>query len=116
MGLPKAGGIGAAFSFGQTGTKPMETTSYQRIARRQFGYVAGTGLATAVGGWLGCGRHEGRNERRTLYVFNWSDYIDDDALAQFEKKFSCAVVYDNYSSDSELETRLATAAGSYDVV
>jgi len=45
-------------------------------------------------------------------VFNWSDYIHEDALSRFEGEFNCKVVYDNYSSDSELETRLATAAGS----
>ena len=28
----------------------------------------------------------------------------------------CRVVYDNYSSDAELETRLATGGGAYDVV
>lgn len=52
----------------------------------------------------------------TLKVFNWSDYIHEDALSQFEKQTGCSIVYDNYSSDSELETRLATAAGSYDIV
>jgi len=51
-----------------------------------------------------------------LNVFNWSDYIHEDVIAQFEEKTGCTVIYDNYSSDSELETRLATAAGSYDVV
>jgi spermidine/putrescine transport system substrate-binding protein len=53
---------------------------------------------------------------RQLRVFNWSDYIDEEVIAQFEQKTGCTIVYDNYSSDSELETRLATAAGSYDVV
>src|SRR5215212_1998716 len=65
----------------------------------------------------GCGRAKHRpSEGRQLSVFNWSDYIQEDALLQFEEKTGCTVVYDNYSSDSELETRLATAAGSYDVV
>src|SRR5437868_3341227 len=68
--------------------------------------------ALAVGSTVsGCGR-----ERSKLNVFNWSDYIHEDLVAEFERQASCTVVYDNYSSDSELETRLATGAGSYDVV
>jgi spermidine/putrescine transport system substrate-binding protein len=55
-------------------------------------------------------------QNRRLSVFNWSDYIDEEVIARFESKANCRVVYDNYSSDSELETRLATGAGSYDVV
>jgi spermidine/putrescine-binding protein len=71
-------------------------------------------MAWAVGG---CSRGlETATRSRQLSVFNWSDYIHEEALARFEEKAGCTVVYDNYSSDSELETRLATAAGSYDVV
>jgi spermidine/putrescine-binding protein len=65
----------------------------------------------------GCGRAKNTtNPDRQLSVFNWSDYIHEGALAQFEEKTGSSIVYDNYASDSELETRLATAAGSYDVV
>jgi spermidine/putrescine-binding protein len=53
---------------------------------------------------------------RNLKVFNWSDYIADDVLPEFEQHTRSDVVYDNYSSDSELEARLSTAAGRYDVV
>jgi spermidine/putrescine transport system substrate-binding protein len=65
----------------------------------------------------GCG-HRGQTgaEGNQLKVFNWSDYIDDGVVPEFERRTGCTVVYDNYSSDSELETRLATGAGSYDVV
>jgi spermidine/putrescine-binding protein len=54
--------------------------------------------------------------KRQLYVFNWSDYIHEDVIPEFERRTSCTVVYDNYSSDAELETRLATGGGAYDVV
>lgn len=51
-----------------------------------------------------------------MKVFNWSDYIAEDVIPEFEQRAGCRVVYDNYSSDSELEARLSTAAGRYDVV
>jgi spermidine/putrescine-binding protein len=69
---------------------------------------AALAIASTIGG---CGRLQS-----ILKVFNWSDYIRDDLIAEFERQTGCTVVYDNYSSDSELETRLATGAGSYDVV
>jgi spermidine/putrescine-binding protein len=66
--------------------------------------------------WAGCHRPGGRGER-VLKVFNWSDYVDQEVIDEFEAAHDCAVVYDNYASDAELETRLATGAGStYDVV
>src|SRR4051794_25315156 len=75
--------------------------------------AAALGLST-----LGCGRRsaESGHGERQLKVFNWSDYIADDVLPEFEQRTGCRVVYDNYSSDSELEARLSTAAGRYDVV
>src|SRR5438874_1228577 len=67
---------------------------------------------------FGCSRRNANstNGRHQLKVFNWSDYIADDAIPEFEQRTGCTVVYDNYSSDSELEARLSTAAGRYDVV
>jgi len=80
--------------------------------RRWLGWSAGL-VMTATG----CLRSKNTTgSGRQLSVFNWSDYIHEDALAQFEQNTGCTIVYDNYSSDSELETRLATAAGNYDVV
>src|SRR5437868_1717159 len=88
--------------------------SFQRLNRRTW-----LQSATALGlSTLGCGRRrpDSADGGRQLKVFNWSDYIADDVLPQFEQRTRCRVVYDNYSTDSELEARLSTAAGRYDVV
>lgn len=53
---------------------------------------------------------------KLLKVFNWSDYIHEEVIPQFEADHSCSVIYDNYASDAELEARLATGGGAYDVV
>ena len=55
------------------------------------------------------------SSRRQLNVFNWSDYIAPELIAEFEEQNGCVVVYDNYSSDAELETKLISAGGGYDV-
>jgi spermidine/putrescine-binding protein len=52
---------------------------------------------------------------RRLNVFNWSDYIAPELVVEFEAQAACVVVYDNYSSDAELETKLISAGGGYDV-
>ncbi len=86
----------------------------KRSSRREWLRLACA--LTVAGG--GCSRRSDRGGSGDgqLKVFNWSDYIHEDALEQFEQKMGCSIVYDNYASDSELETRLATAAGGYDVV
>jgi spermidine/putrescine-binding protein len=79
---------------------------------------AAAGLTTAwMAGLTGCSREGGGSgSARQLKVFNWSDYIHEDVIPEFERRMDCTVVYDNYASDAELETRLATGGGAYDVV
>jgi spermidine/putrescine transport system substrate-binding protein len=74
-----------------------------------------TAAAAATSALLGCGR-ENSSAKPILKVFNWSDYIAEGVIPEFEQQANCRVVYDNYSSDSELEARLATGGGAYDVV
>lgn len=53
---------------------------------------------------------------KVLYVFNWSDYIDPEILDEFEQKTGARIVYDNYSSDAELEAKMLTGSSGYDVI
>jgi spermidine/putrescine transport system substrate-binding protein len=90
----------------------MQVAAFRTTRRGWLHSAAAAALAA------GCGRGgdvASARDGRVLKVFNWSDYIDDEVIRQFERRTGCTVVYDNYASDSELETRLATGAGSYDV-
>ena len=49
-------------------------------------------------------------------VFNWSDYIDEEVLAEFTEETGIEVVYDVYDSNEILETRLLAGSSGYDVV
>ncbi|WP_102869030.1 polyamine ABC transporter substrate-binding protein [Pseudovibrio exalbescens] len=53
---------------------------------------------------------------RTVNIYNWSDYIDDEVLAQFEEETGIAVKYDVFDSNEVLETKLLTGGTGYDVV
>src|SRR3954469_6160717 len=88
--------------------------SSNKLMRRDW-LRSAAALALAAGG---CGQSDDSTfaSRRQLKVFNWSDYIHESVVPRFEREHDCTVIYDNYSSDSELETRLASGAGAYDVV
>ncbi|KFL37456.1 polyamine ABC transporter substrate-binding protein [Arenimonas donghaensis] len=53
---------------------------------------------------------------RLVYVYNWSDYIAEDTLANFEAETGIRVVYDVYDSNEMLEAKLLAGASGYDVV
>lgn len=49
-------------------------------------------------------------------VFNWSDYIDEEILADFTAETGIKVVYDVFDSNEVLETKLLAGGTGYDVV
>ena len=53
---------------------------------------------------------------RELRIFNWSNYIDEQVLRDFEREFNAKVVYDTYDSNEVLETRLLAGRTGYDIV
>ena len=53
---------------------------------------------------------------RTVNIYNWSDYIDESILADFEKETGIKVNYDVFDSNEILETKMLTGASGYDIV
>ncbi|MDD7912111.1 polyamine ABC transporter substrate-binding protein [Pseudovibrio exalbescens] len=53
---------------------------------------------------------------RVVNVYNWSDYVDDEVLKQFEEETGISVNYDVFDSNEVLETKLLTGSTGYDVV
>jgi len=51
-----------------------------------------------------------------LYVYNWTYYISENAIPDFEKEFGVKVIYDNYSSNEEMLAKLHFEATAYDLV
>ncbi|MPZ12295.1 MAG: spermidine/putrescine ABC transporter substrate-binding protein PotF, partial [Kiloniellaceae bacterium] len=43
-------------------------------------------------------------QENVVHVYNWSDYIDESILADFEKETGIKVVYDVFDSNEVLET------------
>ncbi|MYL40623.1 polyamine ABC transporter substrate-binding protein [Virgibacillus salexigens] len=51
-----------------------------------------------------------------LYFFNWGENIDPEILKDFEKEYGVKVVYDTYSSNQEMITKLSSGTVAYDIV
>src|SRR5947207_6072844 len=55
-------------------------------------------------------------EEPVLHVYNWSDYIAPDTIANFEKETGIAVTYDVYDGNEVLEAKLLAGHSGYDIV
>ncbi len=51
-----------------------------------------------------------------LNIYNWSDYIAEDTIKNFEKEFGIKVRYDNFDSNEILHAKLVAGKSGYDVV
>lgn len=54
-------------------------------------------------------------EEKVLNVYNWSDYIAEDTIPQFEAEFGIEVNYDVYDSNEVLQGKLMAGSTGYDV-
>lgn len=53
---------------------------------------------------------------KEIYFYNWSDYIAEDTIPNFQDEFGVKVVYDNYSSNDTLLAKLQSGATGYDII
>jgi putrescine transport system substrate-binding protein len=52
----------------------------------------------------------------TVHIYNWSDYIGEDTLAQFEAATAIKPLYDVFDSNETLEGKLLAGRSGYDIV
>jgi putrescine transport system substrate-binding protein len=63
----------------------------------------------------GCSTGSSADEK-VVHIYNWSDYIGKDTIAQFEKQTGIKVVYDTYDADETLEAKMMAGDSGYDIV
>lgn len=51
-----------------------------------------------------------------LRVYNWTDYIDEEVIAEYEAIYGVKIIYDTFASNEDLLAKLQTGAGGYDVI
>ena len=55
-------------------------------------------------------------EEKVLNIYNWSDYIADDTIRNFEKETGIKVRYDTYDNNEIVHAKLVAGKTGYDIV
>ena len=72
-------------------------------------------LAVAVGIFAGAGSALAQEEK-ILNIYNWSDYLAEDTIPNFEKETGIKVRYDTYDNNEILHAKLVAGKTGYDIV
>ena len=57
-----------------------------------------------------------RSNKAKLFIYNWTYYIPDEVVREFERRFNATIVYDMYASNEEMFAKLKAGGGGYDLV
>ncbi|NDJ55326.1 MAG: spermidine/putrescine ABC transporter substrate-binding protein [Chloroflexi bacterium] len=82
------------------------------MMKKRMGIIGLIALAAALT-LAGCA---GQSQPEVLYFYNWSDYIDETLIADFEEETGIQVVEDTFGSNEELFAKLQADSGQYDVI
>ena len=77
---------------------------------RTVGALAGLALALAASGL------RAQEEEKVLNIYNWSDYIAEDTIKNFEKETGIKVRYDNFDNNEIVHAKLVAGKTGYDIV
>jgi len=78
---------------------------------KKFSVIIALIALVALVSLSGCGK-----KQATLYIFNWSDYIDTDLLREFEKKYNCKIKYSTFDSNENMLTKVKSSTQSFDLI
>ncbi len=73
-------------------------------------------LAFLIAGTAAPGPAAAAAEDKRLFIYNWTDYIGRNTIAEFEKQTGIKVTYDVYDSEETMDARLLAGSSGYDVV
>lgn len=65
--------------------------------------------------FVGC-KNNNSNGKRTLNVFNYGDYINEDLIKKFEDETGIDVIYDTYESNEIMYQKVKNSPGTYDLI
>ncbi|NLN87105.1 MAG: spermidine/putrescine ABC transporter substrate-binding protein [Syntrophomonadaceae bacterium] len=72
-------------------------------------------LVSSLVALVGCGDPQQLKEDKKLYVYNWGDYIGEDIITDFEKKYGAEVVYDQYATNEDMYVKIKQGGTKYDI-
>ncbi|MBK6853917.1 MAG: polyamine ABC transporter substrate-binding protein [Burkholderiales bacterium] len=86
----------------------------QACTPRRLRHALHACLALALGGLLPAA--QAQEEEKVINIYNWSDYIAEDTLKNFEKETGIKVRYDNFDNNEIVHAKLVAGKTGYDVV
>lgn len=86
-----------------------ETTMKQITKTNTFGKILTTGILSLF-------LSAPASAERVLNLYNWTDYIGETTIADFEKETGIKVVYDNYDAAETVDAKLLAGSSGYDLV
>ena len=89
--------------------RPSPAPALQALAVFAF-----TAVATSALWWSGPA--VAQEEEKVLNIYNWSDYIAPDTIANFEKETGIKVRYDNFDNNEIVHAKLVAGKTGYDIV
>ena len=72
-------------------------------------------MTLVLGTLTACGGSGGETSAGELYVYNYGEYFDPEALAQFEEETGIKVTYDEYETNEVMYPIIANGAAQYDL-
>jgi spermidine/putrescine transport system substrate-binding protein len=93
----------------------------RRTFIRTMAFASAAGFVAACGGSSSKASSSGtpttaKPEAKQLNFYNWTDYIADDTIPNFQKRTGIKVTYDNYSSNDELFAKMTVGNTGYDII
>ena len=93
-------------------TRPTRS-SLPPVRKALMALAAGAAAATAM---CWAGPAVAQEEEKVLNIYNWSDYIAPDTIANFEKETGIKVRYDNFDNNEIVHAKLVAGKTGYDIV
>ena len=83
---------------------------------KSFAWTLGLTLATTFATTLAPTLALAQEEEKVLNIYNWSDYIAEDTLRNFEKETGIRVRYDNFDNNEIVHAKLVAGKTGYDII
>lgn len=84
------------------------------LSRRDFLKFAIAGASSVCAS--SCSRRKAASFEKQLNIYSWPDYIQPEAIPEFERRYGIKVVYDTVSSNEGLIAKLQAGASDYDII
>ena len=55
-------------------------------------------------------------DKQTLTIFNWGEYIDPELIKKFEQETGISVIYETFDSNEALLTKVQSGSTPYDII